>query len=897
MLSRKAFIFCLAFLFLMGSYSFQAPIGLAAATTGQTGAVNIQKLISDAIVANVANTGPDGVSKPYTVVIPPGTYRLASTISIKNATNLTIIADGVNIVMTKLTQAFIVSGCTNLTVQGLTLNYDPLPFTQGKVIAIDPITRAIDVKLDAGYPRKPYSRIEIYDPATKFQKAGISHLWESKAVMVDGTEDVVRVSNVGGGIAIGDLITLSVGVAHGINVGSSSGVTWRNVTVYTAPGAGYTDGGGRGGTHLDGFRIVRGPVPPGGVEVPLLTTVWDGIGIRNFAVGPIVENSIIENAGDDSFSIQTPGPIGVLKSEGDAIYIAFKDPTRTLQAGTRLRQFNDGPEVKALSSTKVDYNSVAIDPDLAAKIIAAQGTGDLWDIAENAVYRIQLDQPSPFQADQFIFTPDRMSSGFIFRNNQITSSYRGMLLKANDGLIENNIFRGSNKAIVITPEGQSDSHAGISNNLTIRNNRIINTGNHYFWPESEQAGAIALSASNVKSQLAFDNITIEGNTFDGVRGLNLNISNAKNVKVSGNTFLNTHNVSNGSNGAQFGIDPSTVIWVKDADMVSFVNNRIDKMGPYSTVPIRIMSGTSNITRAQGGVQVVRPDETVGYTIKNRNSGKALGIKENAAADGSNVEQRAYTGAVSQAWQFVDDGNGYYKIKNINSDKFMGISSPSMVDGAKNIIGSDNRASNQLWQLVYVGDGFYQIKNKQSWKLLGMSSGSTADGALSIQWAASGSTNQNWSLSIFVPFDITQTYSIINQNSEKALGAVNNSTESGASMEQRTYAGVPGQTWKFVDTGDGYCKIMNVNSGKFLDIASSSKDDGGQTIQWNETGGMSQQWELIDTDGGYFKIKNRNSGKMLGMTGRGLADGVLSLQWAASDSLSQNWLLSIAASNH
>ncbi|MGG1515525.1 LamG-like jellyroll fold domain-containing protein [Paenibacillus oryzisoli] len=727
MLKRNFLIVCFALLLLTESYSFHVP-PLKADTLNQTGTVDIQTLINTAITQGDSS-----------VVIPSGTYRLGNTISIQNANNLTIFANDVNIVMTNLITAFQVTNSTNLTVQGLSVNYDPLPFTQGKVIATDPTTKSIDVQLDAGYPRGKYSRIEVYDPKTRFQKSRVPHYWDSTAVI---TGDVSHVTNVGSDIAIGDLVTLSSGTVPGISVGDSSGVTWKNVTLYTAPGSGYTDGGGQGGTHLDGFRIVRGPVPPGAEDPPLLTTVWDGIGIQNFAVGPIIENSTIENTGDDSFSIQSPGPIAVLKTDGNVIYIATN---KALKTNMLLRQFNDGPEATALSSTLVKFDDVGIDNSLQAKITAAAGTNGLWDIGQLPVYRVQLDQTSPFQAGIFLFRPERMANGFIFRNNQITSPYRGMLLKANGGTIENNIFRGSNKAIVISPEGLSDSDAGVSNDVIIQNNQIINTGDHYFNAADEQAGAIVLTASNVKSDLAFSNITIENNTFDGVSGLNLNISDARNVTVQDNSFLNTHNAANGTNGTYLGIDPSTVIWVKHADTVTFLNNRIDKMGPNATIPIKIASGTSNITLNPGGIQVVKPNETTSYSIQNGSSGKVLGTLDNATADGTNIEQRTNTTALSQSWQFVNDGNGYYKIKNVNSGKFMGIKGGTTNDNT-NILWSDNSTSNLLWQLIYIGEGYYNIQNKQSGQMLCMANTSTDDGALSTQCPASSSMSQNWRLS-------------------------------------------------------------------------------------------------------------------------------------------------------
>ncbi|MCM3631167.1 RICIN domain-containing protein [Paenibacillus glycanilyticus] len=144
--------------------------------------------------------------------------------------------------------------------------------------------------------------------------------------------------------------------------------------------------------------------------------------------------------------------------------------------------------------------------------------------------------------------------------------------------------------------------------------------------------------------------------------------------------------------------------------------------------------------------VAQLDLTKTYSITNRNSSKSLGTAGDASADGTQVEQRTYSGAVSQAWQFEYAG-GYYKIKNVNSGKYMDIAGASTADGANNIIATAGSSTSQQWQLVDAGGGYYTLKNRNSGKLLGISAGNTADGGVNIQWTATGSLNQNWSFTV------------------------------------------------------------------------------------------------------------------------------------------------------
>ena len=99
------------------------------------------------------------------VVIPPGVYRLAPAAgqgviwTLQGVRDTTIVADGVTLIGTKLTRALHLDHCRNVTLQGLTVDYDPLPFTQGSVVAVADDKSWIDVKIHDGYPRKPLRRL------------------------------------------------------------------------------------------------------------------------------------------------------------------------------------------------------------------------------------------------------------------------------------------------------------------------------------------------------------------------------------------------------------------------------------------------------------------------------------------------------------------------------------------------------------------------------------------------------------------------------------------------------------------------------------------------------------------------------------------------------------------
>ncbi|WP_141136846.1 hypothetical protein [Paenibacillus herberti] len=591
-------------MFMGGASGFSGLNASANESASNLAEIDIQDMITTAIAQNQAQ-----------LTIPPGTYRIGpksgqnTILNIENANNLEIIANGVTVVGTTLTRALSIWNSANVIIRGMTINYDPLPFTQGKVTAVAADKSYVDIAISAGYPHELYTRLTVYDPATGFQKRGINHLWGTTAAWNANGSLRISLAGVGNNAAVNDPVTVAGGpgaggIPHAIAVERSSGVEFRNVTVHTAPGFAFIEANSDGGTVLDGFKLIPGPVPPGAAETPLLTSVWDGIQFKTSGLGPTVENSIIKNAGDDSFSIQS-GDYGVVKVQGDEITVVLRDESQIPRPGDRLKRFNNSPEAVVVSQEKVPKASAGIDPAILQKIdTAAQYT--LWRFSGDNYYKIKLDRTSPFQAEDLIFSPDRMSNGFTFRNNEVYSPGRGMLLKAGGGLIENNIFRGGDKAIVVSPEGVSDSHAGAGQNLTIRGNQFIGTGYHHYMPWSDQAGAVSFTSENVTNMKAFDTVVIEDNIFDSINGLNLNLTNVNNATVSGNQFLNPHQTTPNNNGADKGIDATSVIWVKNATGVTFTGNEINQLGPFSSLTVNVQQPSAGIVGADTGVIVVNP---------------------------------------------------------------------------------------------------------------------------------------------------------------------------------------------------------------------------------------------------------------------------------------------------
>jgi hypothetical protein len=579
-----------------------------------------QNLIDEAIASGAES-----------LTLTPGTYAVAPAagdnrlLRVHGATDLTIDATGVTIVGTTLARAIDIRDSTNLTIKGLTITYDPLPFTQGEIVAVAADLGSIDVRLDDGYPQKAYTRATIYDAATQFQKAGINHLWGTTAAFVEAGVVRVTLAGIGRNAAVGDPVTLSggpEGEPHAISMEMSSGTRLEHVTLHTAAGFGLVDTSGDGGTVLDHFRLVPGTPPPGATKAPLLTAIWDGLQFQSLGTGPTVVNSEIRNAGDDSFSI-TSRAFPVLKADGNRLIVGFPDPWRAEahQIGDRLAQFRDGPSVHITDITKIDYDTADIDPAIRAQVDTAANQGwSKWNLdRSNSVFELTVDDSEVFSAGDFLYNPDRMGNGFVFSDNVVRSPGRGILLKAGDGVIEGNVFEGGDKAIQIANENEADSHGGAPFDLTIRDNVFRGTGYHHDMPWSDQAGSVGMAGANVVSERAYENILIEDNVFEGIRGLNLNISDAEDVTVRRNVFRDTHRTDAGgagANGADKGIPSTAVVYVARADRVAFKSTTIESVGPFAAEPVVIdptATRVKGVDALRDGVPTVTVKEGTEFT--------------------------------------------------------------------------------------------------------------------------------------------------------------------------------------------------------------------------------------------------------------------------------------------
>jgi hypothetical protein len=283
-----------------------------------------------------------------------------------------------------------------------------------------------------------------------------------------------------------------------------------------------------------------------------------------------------------------------------------------------------------------------------------------------------------------------------------------------------------------------------------------------------------------------------------------------------------------------------------------------------------------------GSSPVWPAAMPAFRIRNRNSGKVLGVDQMSMADSARVVQFADSGTADHLWWLVDDGTGKLKIQNVGSGKVLGVDQMSTADSAPVVQFADSGSADHLWTLLDNGSGWLRIRNVNSGKVLGVDQMSTADSAPVVQFADSGTTDHDWQLVPDGPVKLR------NRNSGRVLAVQGMSKADSAQVVQFADTGTPDHLWSFLANADGSFRIANLNSGKVLAVDGMSTADSAQVVQFADTGTPDHNWRLRAGSGSILRLENVNSGKVLGVDGMSTADSARVVQFTDSGTADHDW---------
>jgi hypothetical protein len=475
------------------------------------------------------------------VQLQKGRYKISAEdlqpcLKIDSANDITVQGQGKDtelIVTNPRASAIYLTNSRNVFVKSLAIDYDPLPFTQGRIIDVNNIDGSFELNIEEGFPEldQPwFAKADvkygmIFDGNNPVLKANTpDHIfieswhklegrvyrlkaasgYASKVACVSKGDRFVHLARLGGGAA-------------GILFVNCQGCGVENVVLYASnSGAAIT-------VSSDGlvFKKYEVRLRPGTNR--LLSSDADGIHCCQSRSGPLIEDCVFENIGDDSLNIYCPVSriLEVLKS--DELILSEHC---TIRQGDRLQIYNSSE----------------------GRVIAERVVKNITQMASKR-YQVQLDKPvegiragEDHRKADVAFNLSASGEGYVIRNNRMISQRRhGIMVRGGKGTIENNYINGVRGLGIVLANDPYWPEGPIPRDIVIRNNTLINVGDTLGYGHREDSGAIQVlntcTEYNVGKGRDISNIVIEGNKIINPVTAAIFVGGVKNVSILNNEVI------------------------------------------------------------------------------------------------------------------------------------------------------------------------------------------------------------------------------------------------------------------------------------------------------------------------------------------------------------------------
>lgn len=339
---------------------------------------------------------------------------------------------------------------------------------------------------------------------------------------------------------------------------NSSNVSIKGVTIYSAPATGFYVHGGSNHYQLFNCKIILKPDTNRHI-----TTTVDALHISNTKGYMRVENCEFSYSGDDCMNI----------NDDVATLLELIDSDTCTASNSMSYKVGDTIRFRRNDFTLIDFE---------AKII------NIFDPSVSGI-DIQFNKklPAEIVKGAILSNMSYDSGNYVIRGNYFHENRaRGLLLRANNGLVENNrLYKTQGAAILIQIDIAPlwSEGTGIEN-LMVRNN-IIDTCNVNDWGALVEFGVNI--SGKIPAQPVFKNITFEKNQFLNFPSRAFTIYSAENVYVVNNIFKN--------NIARLKESPlRETFLINNSRKVNIIDNNFYK-SPYIITPMQMYISEGSIS--------------------------------------------------------------------------------------------------------------------------------------------------------------------------------------------------------------------------------------------------------------------------------------------------------------
>lgn len=556
--------------------------------------------------------------------IPPGDYRFSKRgLLTASITNMTIEAKGAVFYIEQINFGLELYQCKNMTLRGLSLDYDPLPYSQGHIVAIDEASETIDFKVDEGFLpptilfKDPVTRetrgplnVMFFDGATKLVRTIYYSSAKKAEELGEGRfrlsvrkirlpDENTVVDYRESGLRPGDTMTLLCRNANpAFQLLDCEGVTLEDIFVYASPGAGFLESQNSpresGGNIYRHCRIIPRPQTS-----RVMATDADGFHSVNMARGPTIEQCETFGIGDDSVNIR--GTLGLVTSVSGSrlVYTCRMRSEANVLAPGALLSFIDPDSGAILGERKIRavadlpvYDGylrwvAQIKKDLAPKVFL-----------DHRPLQIDLDSDLPVPPGTVVIQGGHCGEGAVIRSNYFHDSVaRGIVIQSHNTLVEHNIVeRYTGNALNVFMQLQWLEGGTISNILIRENTFIDSLGTTTKGIASQKRFAMVnvvvdpFDGHPLPTASTISDIQLVRNRFVRPKAAALLIANASNVIVLGNSIRDPASMGAPGAGAALGVRGNFGIALLNSRQVILSNNTFG--GDCRSMPGKFFEGTN-----------------------------------------------------------------------------------------------------------------------------------------------------------------------------------------------------------------------------------------------------------------------------------------------------------------
>lgn len=515
--------------------------------------------------------------------IPKGVYTMemkdGKPLTLDGLKDIEINAHGSEVNTRLASQAIEVTNCENIKISGFSIDCDTLPFTQGKIVAIDKADRMWwEIEIMGGYPlgnlgKSMPDRVQIFDPKTNNLKKNLYTYFPGVFSKVEKVGErrfrfEKKKKNPDSNEVLGDFVVMTLPSrgtrAHSVVTTKSKNIQYEDVIIYSGNCFGFFEDQCESNSY-NRCQVNKKLNDPK-VAYPRLRSInADAFHSKGATIGPKITNCILMYHGDDCIAINTSF-YKVLSGKGDVVDLATNFRGIKMKVGNKLRFVDfEGKVVGDAKLVKIEATADYSKDDLSK--LTEMFKGSRGGGREPSVTRLTLDHSVPVTTGGVVSSVDMGGSGFIVKNNKMGyTRARGVLVKACDGVISGNTVIGCELGgIVLAPE-LNWMEAGFSRNILIDHNTVIDCMFANSSYGIEQAAPISVIAVNSKETIVpcggFKNITITNNIIKNSPLPAMIITSVDGAIIKGNNITISKDIVR-THGVKYGIENTKAIWTKN----------------------------------------------------------------------------------------------------------------------------------------------------------------------------------------------------------------------------------------------------------------------------------------------------------------------------------------------